>query len=44
MFFMNEEYEHHQRIKAYMVVAVEAFQDALYFLNRKVVGIENNIL
>ena len=44
MFFMQEEYEHHQRIKAHMVVALEAFQDALYFLNRKLAENENGIL
>lgn len=35
MIFMQEEYEHHLRIKAHLVVALEALKDALYFLDRK---------
>ena len=35
MFFIEEEYERHQRIKAHMVVALEALNDAMYFLKYK---------
>ena len=32
MIFMEEEYEHHLRIKAHLVVALEALKDAQFFL------------
>ena len=43
MIFMQEEYEHHIRIKSHLVVALEALKDATYFLDRKQASIERQI-
>ena len=43
MIFMQEEYEHHIRIKSHLVVALEALKDAIYFLDRKQASIERQI-